>query len=73
MIQAREECDAAHKEEQKKRIEAIKADDFEDPVGRLLHVTRKVAHSQAEKAVDVFLSSTTASETMLVSCCWSKA
>ena len=57
VIQACEECDAAHQEEQKKRIEAIKADNFEDPVVRLLHVTCKAAHTQAEKAVDVFLSS----------------
>ena len=57
VIQAREERNAAHKEEQKKRIEAIKADDFEDPVVCLLHVTGKAACAQAEKAVDVFLSS----------------
>ena len=57
MIQAHEECDAAHKEEQKKRIEAIKTDDFEDPVVRLLHVTHKAARAQAKKAVDAFLSS----------------
>ena len=57
VIQACEECDAAHREEQKKWVEAIKADNFEDPVVRLLHVTRKAAHTQAEKAVDMFLSS----------------
>ena len=57
VIQAREERDAAYKEEQKKCIEAIKTDNFEDPVVRLLHVTHKVAHTQAEKAVDTFLSS----------------
>ena len=57
VIQAREERDAAHKEEQKKRIEAIKADDFKDPVVCLLHITRKAARAQAEKAVDAFLSS----------------
>ena len=57
VIQAREECDAAHQEEQKKRIEAIKADDFEDPVVYLLHVTCKAAHAQVEKAMDAFLSS----------------
>ena len=57
VIQAREERDAAHQEEQKKRIEAIKADDFEDPVVCLLHITCKAAHAQAEKAVDAFLSS----------------
>ena len=57
VIQAREECDATHREEQKKRVEAIKADDFKDPVVCLLHVTHKAAHAQAEKAMDVFLSS----------------
>ena len=57
MIQALEENDAAHKEEQKKWIEAIKTDDFEDPVVCLLHITHKVAHAQAEKADDAFLSS----------------
>ena len=57
VIQAHEERDATHKEEQKKWIEAIKADDFEDPVVHLLHITRKTAHAQAEKAVDTFLSS----------------
>ena len=46
-----------HREEQKKRIEAIKADEFEDPAVHLLHVTRKAACAQAEKAVDAFLSS----------------
>ena len=57
VIQAHEEHDATHQEEQKKWIEAIKADDFEDPVVCLLHVTCKAAHAQAEKAVDTFLSS----------------
>ena len=57
VIQAREECDAAHREEQKKQIEAIKADNFKDPVVCLLHVTRKAAHAHAEKVVDAFLSS----------------
>ena len=38
-------------------MEAIKADDFEDPVVHLLHITRKVARTQAEKAIDAFLSS----------------
>ena len=57
VIQACEERDAAHKEEQKKQIEAIKTDNFENPVVCLLHVTCKAAHAQAEKAVDAFLSS----------------
>ena len=43
-------------EEQKRWKEAIKANDFEDPVIRLLHVTRKAACAQAEKAVDAFLA-----------------
>ena len=57
VIQEREEHDVTHKEEQKKQIEAIKTDDFEDPVVCLLHVTCKVARAQAEKAVDTFVSS----------------
>ena len=57
VIQAREECDATHAEEQKRRKEAIKANDFEDPIIRLLHITRKVARAQAEKAMDVFIAS----------------
>ena len=57
VIQAREECDATHQEEQKKRIVAIKADDFKDPVVCLLHITCKAARTQAKKAVDAFLSS----------------
>ena len=57
VIQAHEERDAAHKEEQKKHIEAIKADDFQDSVVHLFHVTHKAAHAQAEKAMDEFLSS----------------
>ena len=46
------ECNAAHAVEQQKRREAIKADDFEDPVVRLLHVTCKAARAQGERAVD---------------------
>ena len=57
MVKACEERDTAHKEEQKKQIEAIKADDFEDPVVCLLHITCKAACVQAEKAVDAFLFS----------------
>ena len=56
VIQAHQEHDTAHKEEQKRWKEAIKANDFEHPVVRLLHVTRKVAHTQTEKAVDAFLA-----------------
>ena len=57
VVKAHEEHNAAHKEEQKEQIEAIKADDFEDPVVCLLHVTHKAARARAEKAVDAFLSS----------------
>ena len=57
VIQAREEHDATQQEEQKKRIEAIKASDFKDPVVCLLHITHKAARTQAEKAVNMFLSS----------------
>ena len=57
VTQAHKECDATHEEEQKMQKEAIKANDFEDPVIHLLHVTHKVACAQAEKAVDAFLAS----------------
>ena len=57
VIQAHEECDTAHVEEQGKQKEAIKADDFQDPVICLLHITHKAACAQAEKAIDVFLAS----------------
>ena len=57
VIKAREECDAAHTMEQEAWKEAIEADDFEDPVVYLLHITHKAAHAQAEKAVDAFLAS----------------
>ena len=57
VVQAHEECNTTNREEQKKRVEAIKADDFEDPVVCLLHITCKVARAQAEKAMDTFLSS----------------
>ena len=57
VIQAHEEHNATHQEEQKKQIEAIKADNFDDPVVCLLHVTCKAANTQAEKAMDTFLSS----------------
>ena len=57
VIQAHQEPHAAHEEEQKRWKEAIKADDFKDPVIRLLHITRKAAHTQAEKAIGMFLAS----------------
>ena len=37
--------------------QALKDDDHRDPIVRLLHVTRTVACTQCEKAVDAFLSS----------------
>ena len=57
VVKTHEECDATHADEQQKRKEAIKADDFEDPIVCLLHVMRKVAHAQCEKAVDAFIDS----------------
>ena len=57
VVQAREECKATHAKEQEKRKQAIKANDYEDPVICLLHVTCKVAHAQCEKAVDAFINS----------------
>ena len=38
-------------------MEAIKANDFEDPVICLLHVTHKAACAQCEKAMDAFIDS----------------
>ena len=43
--------------EQEARKQAIKDDNFGDPVVRLLDVTRKAACAQCEKAIDAFLSS----------------
>ena len=57
VVQAHEERDATHAEEQEKRKQAIKANDYEDPVMCLLHVTCKAACTQCEKAVDVFIDS----------------
>ena len=57
VVQAQEECDAAHTVEQEKLKEAIKANDYEDPVVCLLNVTRKAACIQCEKAVDAFIDS----------------
>ena len=56
VIKAHEERDAVHAEEQERRKEAIKADNFGDPVIHLLHVTHKVVHTQVQRAVDTFLS-----------------
>ena len=57
VVKAQEERDAAHAVEKEVQKEAIKADDLEDPVVGLLHVTRKAAHAQSNKAVEAFLAS----------------
>ena len=57
VMKAREEHDAAHVVEEEARKQALKDDDYGDPVVRLLHVTPTAAHAQCEKAVDAFLSS----------------
>ena len=57
VVKAREECDAVHAVEEEARRQALKDDDYGDPVVRLLHITRTVACAQCEKAVDAFLSS----------------
>ena len=57
VVKTREEHDAAHAVEQEARKEAIKANNFEDLVIRLLHITRMVAHAQSKKAVEAFLTS----------------
>ena len=48
VVKAQEECDMAHAVEQEAQKQAIKANDFENPVVRLL---------QSEKAVEAFLPS----------------
>ena len=57
VIKAREEHDTAHVKEQEVRKEAIKANDPKDPIICLLHVTCKVACTQAKRALDTFLMS----------------
>ena len=57
IVKVREECDAAHTVEEESWKQALKDDDHRDPIVRLLHVTRTVARTQCEKAVDAFLSS----------------
>ena len=57
VMKAREECDTALVVEGEAWKQALKDDDHGDPVVRLLHVTRTVAHTQCEKAIDAFLSS----------------
>ena len=56
VMKAREERDA-HAVEQGVRRQALQDYDHGDPIVRLLSVTRQVARTQCEKAVDVFLSS----------------
>ena len=57
VIKAREERDMTHVVEEEARKQALKDDDYGDPVVRLLQVTRTVARAQCEKAVDAFLAS----------------
>ena len=56
VVKAREEREATHVVEQEARKQAVKENDFKDPVVCLLHVTRTAACAQSEKAVDAFLS-----------------
>ena len=55
VIKARKECDAAHAKETEAQKQAIKSRDPEDPVVHLLEAMHRVAHAQAERAVDTFL------------------
>ena len=57
VVRAREECDTAHMVEEETRKQALKDDNYRDPVVRLLQVTQKAACAQCDKAVDAFLSS----------------
>ena len=57
VVKAREERDAAHAVEHENRKEAIRTQNTEDPVVRLLDVTCKAARVHCEKAVDVFIDS----------------
>ena len=57
VVKAREERDAAHMVEEGVQKQALKDNDYGDPIVCLLHVTRKAAHAQCEKAIDAFLSS----------------
>ena len=57
VVKAREEQDAAHAVEEGAQRQALKDDDYVDPVVCLLHVTREASRTQCEKAVDAFLSS----------------
>ena len=57
VVQAHEERDAAHAVEHEKRKEALKANDLEDPVVCLLHVTCKAVRVHCERAIDAFIDS----------------
>ena len=57
VVKAREERDVAHMVEEEARKQALKDDDYGDPVVHLLQVTRMAARAQCEKAVDAFLAS----------------
>ena len=57
VVKAREEHNAAHTVEEEAWRQALKDNDYGDPVVRLLHITRTAACTQCEKAVDAFLSS----------------
>ena len=55
VIKAHEDHDATHADEAEARKQVIKSGDPEDPVIRLLDAICRVAHAQAERAVDTFL------------------
>ena len=57
VVKAREERDAAHVVEEEAWKQALKDNDYGDPVVCLLQVTRTAARAQCEKAVDAFLAS----------------
>ena len=56
VIKAQEEHNAANAKETEMQKGEIKTDDHEDLVVRLLDVTCKAEHAQAERAVDAFLN-----------------
>ena len=55
VIKAHEECHTTHTQEKEMQKQAIKADNPEDPVIRLLEATCWVAHVQVNRAVDAFI------------------
>ena len=57
VIQAREECDAAHAQEKEVRKQAIKTSNNEDPTVRLLKTTCQAARVQANQYIEGALSS----------------